>query len=206
MVMSGGRPWVVGLTGGIGSGKSTVAALLAEHGVPVLDLDAVGHAVLMTHAGVRQALVDAFGPGVLNADGSPDRERLGREALASDAGARRLGAIVHPHIWREAEAWVACQQAPYVVIEASVLIESGSTGRVDDLVVVLADLETRRRRTVARERQSEADFARIVARQCHDVERRRLAGHLLVNDGDRAALAQAVAALHAELAASAAMR
>lgn len=198
-----GRSRVVGLTGGIGSGKSTVAAMLAELGVPVLDLDAVGHAVLMTHAGVGRELRDAFGPGVLGPDGSPDRKRLGEVALASEAGTRRLGAIVHPHIWQEAAAWVACQEAPYVVIEASVLIESGSVGRVDEVVAVLADLESRRARTVARGDQGEADFARIVARQCSDAERRRLAGHILVNDGDKAALQRAVAALHAELTAAA---
>ncbi len=199
---------MVGLTGGIGSGKSAVAAMLAELGVPVLDLDAVGHAVLMTHAGVRQALVDAFGAEVLQPDGSPDRGRLGQVALASEAGSRRLGTIVHPHIWREAEAWVVCQRAPYVVIEASVLIESGATGRVDYLVAVLADMEARRRRTVARQRQSDADFERIVARQCHDADRRRLADRILANDGDMASLGREVASLHAELtaAAEAAMR
>ena len=199
---------MVGLTGGIGSGKSTGAAMLAGYGVPVLDLDAVGHAVLMTHAGVREALVDAFGPGVLAPDGSPDRRKLGEVALASEAGTRRLGTIVHPHIWREAEAWVACQRAPYVVIEASVLIESGSTGRVDYLVAVLADMETRCRRTVARRRHGAEDFARIVARQCHDADRRRLADRILANDGDMAALGREAASLHAELtaAAEAAMR
>jgi dephospho-CoA kinase len=195
----GRRPWVVGLTGGIGSGKSTVAGMLAAHGVPVLDLDAVGHAVLMTHAGIRDALRQAFGPGVLQPDGSPDRKAIGRIALATDQGARRLGAIVHPHIWQEAEAWVACQQGPYVVIEASVLIESGSAERVDCVVVVMADMEARRRRVVRRRRQSPEEFERIVARQCGDDERRRLADRIVPNDGDLEALQRQVDMLHAEL-------
>jgi dephospho-CoA kinase len=197
------RPWVVGLTGGIGSGKSTVADMLANHGVPVLDLDAVGHAVLMTHGGIREALRKAFGPEVLQPDGSPDRKAIGRVALATDQGAKRLGAIVHPHIWQEAEAWVACQQAPYVVVEASVLIESGSTGKVDAVVVVLADMQTRRHRVVQRHRHNVGEFGRIVARQCSDAERRRLADHVVHNDGDLDALRAQVDRLHAGLLAGA---
>jgi dephospho-CoA kinase len=199
----GRRPWVVGLTGGIGSGKSTVAGMLAALGVPVLDLDAVGHAVLMTHAGIRDALRQAFGPAVLQPDGSPDRKAIGRIALATDQGARRLGAIVHPYIWQEAEAWVSCQQGPYVVIEASVLIESGSAERVDCVVVVMADMDTRRRRVVQRQRQSPEAFARIVARQCDDDERRRLADRIVPNDGDLETLQRQADALHAELLAAA---
>jgi dephospho-CoA kinase len=199
----GHRPWVVGLTGGIGSGKSTVAGMLAARGVPVLDLDTVGHSVLMTHVGVRDALYRAFGPEVLQPDGSPDRKQIGRIALATDQDARRLGAIVHPHIWKEAEAWVVCQQAPYAVIEASVLIESKATDRVDFVVVVLADMELRRRRVVRKQGRSAEEFERIVARQCNDAERRRLTGRLVVNNGDLRSLQREADALHAELLAMA---
>jgi dephospho-CoA kinase len=199
----GQRPWVVGLTGGIGSGKSTVAGMLTAYGVPVLDLDTVGHAVLMTHAGVREALKQAFGPTVLLPDGSPDRKAVGRIALATEDGAHRLGAIVHPHIWQEAQAWVACQQAPYVVIEASVLIESGGVSRVDFVVVVLAQMEARRRRVLQRQKHSAEEFERIVARQCGDDERQRVADRIVRNDGDLDALQQQVDMLHGELLARA---
>jgi dephospho-CoA kinase len=199
----GRRPWVVGLTGGIGSGKSTAAGMLAAHGVPVLDLDTVGHAVLMTHAGVRQELRQAFGPSVLLPDGSPDRKAIGRIALATEDGARRLGTIVHPHIWQEAQAWVACQQAPYVVIEASVLIESGGLSRVDFVVVVMAEMAARRQRVLQRQKHSAKEFERIVARQCGDDERQRVADRIVRNDGDPDRLQQQVDALHAELLARA---
>ncbi|HXH64086.1 MAG TPA: dephospho-CoA kinase [Mariprofundaceae bacterium] len=199
----GQRPWVVGLTGGIGSGKSTVAGMLTARGVPVLDLDTVGHAVLMTHGGIREELKQAFGPEVLQPDGSPDRKAIGRIALATEDGTRRLGAIVHPHIWQEAEAWVVCQQAPYVVIEASVLIESGGAHRVDFVVVVMAGMEERRRRVLQRQRHSAEEFERIVARQCDDDERRRLADRIVRNDGDLEGLRQQVDGLHAELLARA---
>ncbi len=194
-----GRPWVVGLTGGIGSGKSTVAGMFAVHGVPVLDLDMVGHAVLMTHEDIRSELKQAFGPTVLQRDGSPDRKAIGSIALATDQGARRLGMIVHPHIWQEAQAWVACQQAPYVVIEASVLIESGGAHRVDFIVAVLAQMAERRRRVLQRKKHNRREFERIVARQCDDDERQRLADRIVRNDRGMDDLRRQVDALHGEL-------
>lgn len=189
-------PARVGLTGGIGSGKSTVAVLLAGSGVPVLDLDAVGHAVLKEDARVQQRIVDFFGATVCAASGVIDRGRLAAVAFADAAALRTLNSIIHPVIWQREEAWLARQSAaPYVVIEAPVLIESGAHSRMDAVVVVLADEAVRRAR-VLRRADGASRFEAVIARQCSDEVRRKVADYLIVNDAGMDELRRQVEQLH----------
>jgi len=185
-----GRPALVGLTGGVGSGKSTAAAMFAALGAPVLDED-----------DCRRELVRAFGSDVLRADGSVDREALARVAFASGEHTRRLNAIMHPRIWRAMDAWAARQRAPWVLIEASVLIESGGVGRMDAIIVVLASADVRLARVRRARGWSEARIRQVMARQCGDEERRRVADFVLDNNGDIEALRRQVAEAHARLSA-----
>jgi len=188
----------VGLTGGIGSGKSTLAAMLAEMGVPVLDLDALGRE-LHKDADCRAALVTAFGDDILDSSGAVDRAALGRLCFADAAKVKILNSIMHPRIWQREEEWLAVQQAPYVLIEASVLIESAGAARMDAIVVVLADVERRRNR-VLRQRDMDAQrFDAILARQCDDATRRKVADFIVENDTDMDALQRAAADLHHQL-------
>lgn len=189
---------VVGLTGGIGSGKSTVASMFAELGVPVLDLDKVGHRVTAPGSEGLAALTRQFGEEILDGD-ELNRRRLAAICFASDEKTRQLNSIVHPLIWQQAEHWQKKQRTAYTVIEASVLIESGGCERVDRLIVVMAELPIRRRRVLQRGNVSDATFNTIVARQCDDQARLRHADDVIDNNGDIEALRAQVEALHAGL-------
>jgi len=189
----------VGLTGGIGSGKSTTAAIFSELGVPLLDLDQVGRQ--LTDPGQRglTALTETFGEQILTPDGELDREHLAEMCFASNEGTRRLNRALHPLIWQEETHWLADQSSPYAVIEASVLLESGGSGRMDAIVVVLADEDVRRRRVLARGRQNNSQFDSILARQCSDAERIQAADIVIRNDNDMDALRKEVEDAHAQL-------
>ncbi|RMH60864.1 MAG: dephospho-CoA kinase [Zetaproteobacteria bacterium] len=188
----------VGLTGGIGSGKSTVAGMFAELGVPVLDLDRVGHRVLARPA-MAERIAAAFGRRMLAADGTVRRDRLARLVFADAQALRRLNAIVHPEIWQQEECWLAAQHAPFALIEASALIESGAVARMDKVIVVLADETVRRRRVQHRGRPDPSLFDAILARQASDEERRAVADYVLDNQGSMANLRRQVVQLHAQL-------
>jgi len=188
----------VGLTGGIGSGKSTLAGMLEKRGVPVLDLDALGRE-LHNDAGCRDALIGAFGDGILDAQGRVDRAELGRLCFADVDRMAVLNSIMHPRIWQREQQWVEARQAPYGLIEASVLIESGDISRMDAVVVVLADEDERRQRVMCRPGMDSARFDAIVQRQCSDAERRAAADYIIENNADLAVLEDSAAGLHRRL-------
>lgn len=189
---------VVGLCGGIGAGKSTVARLLAERGAVVVDVDALGRSVL-AHDEVRHAVVAEFGDGVLDADGGIDRAALAREVFSCEGRLTDLEAISHPAIDREIARHLealASDPPDLVVLDMAVLVESDlgklSDGRgYTEVVVVEAHAEVRLERLVARGMAADDARARM-ATQATDAERRAVADHVLVNDGDEADLAERV--------------
>jgi dephospho-CoA kinase len=138
---------VVGLAGGIGSGKSTVAALFRKWGARIVDADAIAHRVLQRRAVCRR-LVREWGSGILRR-GRPDRAALARKAFASKASAERLNRIVHPLIRREVRRRIAALRG-VVIYDAALLFEAGAHRRCDCVVFVHAPRRLRRRRTAAR--------------------------------------------------------
>ena len=189
----------VGLTGGIGSGKSTVAAMFSELGVPILDLDRVGRRLTHADGQCLQQLVAAFGADILNSDGSLDRRALARRCFANADETKKLNAILHPLIRQEEDRWVSGQHGDYVIIEASVLIESGGAERMDAVIVVLADTELRLQRVLARGDRDRDEFQAIVERQCSDGERRQVADYVIENSGSLLQLRQSVLTVHQSL-------
>lgn len=181
-------PHRVGLTGGIGSGKSTVASFFQSWGVPVLDLDLVGRELLSSNSDALMLLVDAFGDHFLLPDGSLDRTALARHCFSNSARTAQLNALIHPLIWKREEAWVAAQHSPFVVIEAAVLLESGAAKRMDAVVAVLADEALRLQRVLLRGGQDQKGFDCVRARQCDDVLRREHADYIIENNGDMKSL------------------
>ncbi len=190
-------PKRVGLTGGIGSGKSTVANMLHDWAVPVLDLDEVGHDCLRDET-VKARLKEAFGQHIVDEQGVLLRSRLATEAFCNQQATARLNAIMHPAIVQQEERWVQQQDAVYVVIEASVLLESSGAARMDGVLAVLASLDIRRQRVLQRGRQDASMFAQIVARQCDDALRAEQSDWVLRNDDSRSLLHQKVRAWHAQ--------
>ena len=169
---------VIGLTGSIGMGKSTTAAMFAAHGIPVHDADAVVHALYDGPA--VSAVEDAF-PGV-SVDGRIDRSRLADRVVGDADALRRLEAIVHPLVRAEEGRFLdAARQAgkPFAVLEIPLLFETGGDARCDATVVVTAPPDLQRQRVLARPGMTEAKFAAIIAKQLPDADKRRRADFLV---------------------------
>jgi dephospho-CoA kinase len=195
---------IVGLTGGIGSGKSTVAALLAGHGAHVVDVDAAGREVIAPGGRAEADVLAEFGPSIATADGHIDRAALARAVFGKPDELFRLTAISHPAINAELADRIDTLPADgIVVLDMAILVES-NLGRLPDgrtysmVVVVEAPDELRVQRAVARGMQADDVRARI-ASQATDEERRAVADVVIVNDGDLVALEGAVADLWARL-------
>ncbi|MDX8381486.1 MAG: dephospho-CoA kinase [Ghiorsea sp.] len=180
-----------GLTGGIGSGKSTVAALFAKHGVPTLDLDKVGHLMLEQDIQVQQQLIQTFGKQIKTPQGI-NRKALAQAAFQNPENTTQLNNIMHPAIVAYEQQWQLNQTAPIAVIEASVLIESGDVGRMQDLIVVMADMKVREQRVLQRGQQTLDQFKAIKQRQCSDEQRRASATYIIENNTDIKNLEQQV--------------
>lgn len=171
----------VGLTGSIGMGKSTVAAMFAAEGVPVFDADATVHR-LQGENGRAVALIEAAFPGTTD-PGGVDRVRLGQAVLGNDAAMKRLEAIVHPMVGEErAQFLVDHAAAPIVVFDIPLLFETGGDQRVDSVVVVSANPAVQRARVLARAGMTDAKFAAILARQTPDEVKRARADHIIPTD------------------------
>jgi len=192
-------PRRIGLTGGIGSGKSTVAAMFAELGAPVLDLDQVGAAVLAPGSAGLTRLVEVFGRDILNQDASLNRKALANRCFSDAGQTAKLNAIMHPLIRQAEHTWLQQQQGEYAIIEASVLLESGGAERMDAVIVVLADLALRRQRVLNRGGRSVDEFDAIVDRQVSDSDRREAADFVIVNTGNLDDLRRQVQNIHAVL-------
>ncbi len=200
--------YLVGLTGGIGSGKSTVAQRLAALGCVVIDADQVAREVVEPGMPVLDALVGRFGRGILGADGALDRSALAALAFGDETSRADLDRLTHPEIAGRIAADVArlAVERPdaIVVVDHPLLLETGQAGRFDAVVVVLADESTRVARLV-RGRGMTEDQARARMRaQVDDRARRAAATFVLDNDGTREQLLAAVDELHARIAARAA--
>ncbi|GAB3344149.1 dephospho-CoA kinase [Modestobacter lapidis] len=182
----------IGLTGGIGSGKSTVAALLAERGARVVDADRIAREVVAPGTPGLAAVVAEFGERVVAPDGSLDRPALAAVVFGDPAARARLDGIVHPLVRaRAAEAVAAAPADAVVVQDVPLLVETGQAGSYDLVLVVETDEEVRVRRLVERGLSAQDARARI-ASQATDEQRRAVADVVLRNDGDRSALAAGV--------------
>ena len=186
----------VGLTGGIGSGKTTVARILQVLGVPVFDSDRAAKDV-MAGDPVRTAVVAAFGD--VYTDGGLDRRKLASIVFNDPEALQRLNAIVHPAVREAFARWKASRSAPYVVNEAAIMIESGGYRDMDHLVVVTAPEEDRIARVMMRDRSSREQVQARMRNQITDGERTAHADTVLVNDGRKLLIPQVLALHHSLL-------
>jgi dephospho-CoA kinase len=190
------RPLRIGLTGGIASGKSTVARMFAALGVPVIDTDEIARAVVAPGQPALAEIVAAFGPGYLATDGTLDRRRL-RHHVFADPGARsRLERMLHPHIEAATLAAMAAAGGPYQIIVVPLLVEAGFGRHVDRVLVIDCPEDLQRERLGARDGSSAQEAGRMLAAQASRAERLRHGDDVLTNEGDLDALRQGVADLH----------
>jgi dephospho-CoA kinase len=156
---------LIGLTGNIGTGKSTVAAMLAELGAEVIDADQVAHEVMRAGTPAHERIIEIFGPGVLGPDGEIDRARLGAIVFADAAALARLEAVVHPATLEAIGRRVAATSADVVVVEAIKLIESGMAEECDSVWVTACRPEQQIHRIVGGRGLSRAEAERRVRAQ-----------------------------------------
>lgn len=178
---------VLGLTGGIGSGKSTVAALFAARGAAVIDADQIAREVTAPGTPGHDAVAEAFPEAV--SDGVLDRSRLAQIVFADDAARERLESIVHPLVYAESARRAAGHEL--VLHDVPLIVEKGLADRYDAVIVVGASDETRRRRLIQRG-MDEADIEARIATQATDEQRRAIADYWIDNDGDLPELDRAV--------------
>ena len=191
-----GRRLRIGLTGGIASGKSTVAQRFTEFGVPVIDADETARAVVAPNTPGLARVIERFGPGVVADNGELDRRAL-RDLIFTNPGARRdLESILHPLIRAHMEKSADQAVGPYIVMAIPLLIENGPTDRVDRILVVDVDEAVQLRRVMERDGCTSEQARAILASQAPRSARLAAADDVLLNAGTVTDLRQAVDRLH----------
>ena len=194
--MSGARPIRIGLTGGIASGKSTVADLFAEYGASVVDTDIIARQLVEPGSTALAEIEAMFGGEVIDAQGSLDRAAMRKIVFADDAARERLEAILHPRIREETRRQVQAAVGDYVMVVVPLLIESPLRDDVDRILVVDCSEETQLRRLLARDAESEEQARRILAAQASRAQRLAAADDIIRNDDDMEFTKSQVDALH----------
>jgi len=193
---------LVGLTGGIGVGKSTVAAMFAARGAAVVDADRISRKLQEPGAPCYGAIVEGFGRGILDSAGRIDRRRLGEIVFADPSRRAALEAIMHPAIWAACEAEIRAAAAAgraVCVVEAALILETGQRSRFHRIVVVTAPTEVQVARLAQSRSLTEAEARQRLAAQWTNADKARQADHLIDNGGDLAATDRQVETVYSAL-------
>lgn len=193
---------IIGLTGGIACGKSTVANMFRDHGIPVIDADAIARLVVEPSQPAFLEIRREFGETVIDPNGQLDRKRLGERVFRDPEARKRLETITHPRILEEAQKRMralAAQNHELGIYEAALLVETGSYAALDGLVVVTATKSQQIARLLARDGFSEAEAKERIAAQLPLEEKTRIADYIVDNSGDLRATRQQVDAVVAQL-------
>lgn len=188
--------WIVGVTGGIGSGKSAVTQRFESHGIHVVDADIVAREVVAPGEPALQAIVDHFGPKVILPDGQLDRRALRARVFEAPAERRWLEQLTHPLIRERLLAQLAASPSPYSILVAPLLLEGTLHSAVNRILVVDAPESQQIARTVARDNTDAASVQAVLDAQLSRAERCARADDIIVNDSDLQHLDDAVDALH----------
>ncbi|MCP4676618.1 MAG: dephospho-CoA kinase [Deltaproteobacteria bacterium] len=181
------NPSIIGLTGGIASGKSTVASFLREAGVPVIDADKLGHFALAKDGEAHEPVVEAFGPEILDEGGEIDRQKLGAKVFDNADQRRMLEAITHPAIARLARKglqMVAEREEPIAIYEAALLVETGIHEGFDALIVVSCTVAMQMERLMARNSFNKKAAAARIASQFPLEDKLEVADYIIENNGE----------------------
>ena len=190
-------PYCVGITGGIGSGKSRAAAMFGDMGAGVVDTDEISHQITASGGSAMPEIVAVFGPAAAAADGSLDRAAMRRRIFGDPEARRQLENILHPRIREVAHGQIRESTAPYVLLVVPLLLETGAyRDIIRRILVVDCDEALQVSRTIARSRLDEASVRAIMAAQISRSERLARADDIIRNDGGVDELRRQVAALH----------
>lgn len=187
---------VIGLTGGIGSGKSMATDYLQQRGITIVDADLAARVIVEPGEPALQDIVEAFGAHILNSDGTLNRAALRQIVFADPAQRKRLESITHPRIAQEILRQLSVSTSPYVVLVSPLLFESGQHRFAQRTLLIDAPEAQQKLRAAARDRVSEEQIAAIMQAQMSREERRKRADDVLLNDGEPDHLHAALEQLH----------
>ncbi len=196
--MTRNRPMIVALTGGLASGKSSVARMFEALGVPVIDADDVTRRLVEPGAPALAEIVAAFGGGVLDERGHLDRARMRARVFGNDAERRRLESILHPRVRDAMRAFAASSDAPYVLFVIPLLVETRQAGTMDRVIVVDTPRALQTARAAARDGSRPETIAAMLDSQATRADRLAVADTVIENAGDLAGLHEQVVAAHRE--------
>ena len=191
------RPLVIGLTGGIGSGKTTVADFFAEHGITIVDADRLAHELVEPGQAAYAAVVASFGKRCVAADGTLDRAWLRQQIHTNPDSKQKLESILHPLIRDRMQALLANAPGPYCIAVIPLLVEAGQADLVDRTLVVDLPESLQRQRVAARDALSDEEITHILSSQADRSTRLATADDVINNEGDMASLRTQVEKLHA---------
>ncbi len=186
----------IGLTGGIGSGKSSAAAMFARRGVPVIDADEIAKQLVAPGQPAYERIIQRFGKEFVDADGFIDRGRLRRHVFDDPASRRELEAILHPRVRRQIQRQLRALRAPYCVIVIPLIFEANQQDLVDRILVIDAAEDTQVQRVAARSSLADDEIRKIIAAQIGRNVRLRQAHDVITNEGELEQLEERVNAFH----------
>ena len=187
----------IGITGGIGTGKSTICEIFALLGIPVYNADKAAKRLMATNEGLKKQLIATFGTAAFTNTGDLDTTYIANKVFNDDKALKQLNALVHPAVLADFDQWCSQQQAPYVLKEAALLIESGSYKQCDYTILVESPLAWRIQRLQNRDNSSEAQIRARIANQLPEEEKAKVANYLLLNDEKHLLIPQ-ILALHTQ--------
>jgi dephospho-CoA kinase len=188
---------IIGLTGGIGSGKSTVAKIFAQLGIPVLDADATAKAIMNEDHSVKTKLIELFGEDAYK-DNQLNRPYIAQLVFEDAFKLQQLNAIIHPITIQYAKDWASKQSAPYVIKEAALFFESGSSEGVEKIIGVTAPKHIRIQRVMQRDQITREDVIKRMEHQLEDSLKMKLCDWVIQND-DMHLLIPQILAIHQEI-------
>jgi dephospho-CoA kinase len=176
-------PYQIGITGGIGSGKSTVARIFASLGVPTYDADSRAKSVMTTNAALVKKIKEEFGESAYDSSGKLDRKYLSAQVFGFPERLEKLNSFVHPCVAENYQEWLQAQRGhPYILKEAALLFETGSSDKLDKIIVVTAPAELRLKRVKSRDNRSEKEIQDIMKRQWPEEQSLARADYVIAND------------------------
>lgn len=180
----------IGLTGGIGSGKSVVAQIFRVLGIPIYDADIEARHLMQTNAFLISAMTETFGPGTYLETGKLNRPYLAAQVFQNRSDLIKLNELVHPVVHDDFRKWAARQNSNYVIDEAALIFESGGNKHLDQIILVTAPAEVRIQRVMQRNKSTREDVLARMANQWKDEKKIPLSDFVINNDGEHALIKQ----------------
>ncbi|MCX6166903.1 MAG: dephospho-CoA kinase [Sphingobacteriales bacterium] len=187
----------IGLTGGIGTGKSTIGEIFALLGIPVYYADQAAKKLMATNADLKEHLITTFGTATFTKKGELDTKYIANKVFNDEKALKQLNKLVHPAVLADFDNWCSQQHTPYILKEAALLIESGSYKQCDYTILVESPMALRIKRLLKRDKSNLQQIKARIASQLPDEEKAKLANFLILNDEEHLLIPQIIA-LHTQ--------